>query len=151
MDDFYKQKIIYAETMRVHKGKDCDRFPRFSYSDEEIFLDKTCFIITGQNLNYILALLNSELSQYLIRTNVAVLDVGGFLMQKIYIEQLPAPKANLKSRAEIENLLLMAIKNRNLGLSSIEFEDKIDSLVYSLYGLTNEEVMYIKTILNNAD
>ena len=29
MDDFSKQKIVYAETMRVHRGNNAERFPRF--------------------------------------------------------------------------------------------------------------------------
>lgn len=90
-DDFSKQKIVYAETMRVHRNNKADRFPRFSFLEQETFLDNTCFMITGDHLLYILPIINSALMQYHIQRNIAVLDTGGFLMQKIYVENLPVP------------------------------------------------------------
>ena len=43
MDDFSKQKIVWAETMRIHRN-DVLNFPRFSFCSEPMYTDKTCFM-----------------------------------------------------------------------------------------------------------
>lgn len=146
LDVFYKQKIIYAETMRVHRAADRDRFPRFSYSEEQIFLDKTCFMITGQDLLYILPVMNSKLMYFIIRNNIAVMDTGGFLMQKIYIDHLPIPPANIDLRKKVETLACQIIKNRKTSIESNHLEKEIDILVYELFGFTQDESNYIENI-----
>ncbi|WP_277110827.1 hypothetical protein [Chryseobacterium taklimakanense] len=46
MDDFYKQKFMWAETMRVHKST-YEKFPRFGFDfKRDCLTDKTCFIAT---------------------------------------------------------------------------------------------------------
>ncbi|GAP16135.1 protein containg TaqI-like C-terminal specificity domain [Longilinea arvoryzae] len=145
-DDFYKQKIVYAETMRVHKKTDSDRFPRFSYSEEGIFLDKTCFMITGDNLLYILPILNSKLMCFFIRNNIAVLDTGGFLMQKIYIDRLPIPPVSGENRNKLETLCVQIFEERRRSLNSYNLEDEVDSIIYNLYGFTRDEIAHIEKI-----
>jgi hypothetical protein len=49
MDDFSKQKLLWAETMRIHKS-DIKNFPRFCFTDKDFFTDKTCFFAVGKNL-----------------------------------------------------------------------------------------------------
>jgi len=142
-DDFSKQKIIYAETMRVHKNVESDRFPRFGYSSDGIYLDKTCFMITGSNLLYILPILNSKLMNFIIKRNIAVMDTGGFLMQKIYIEHMPIPNANNDIKKKIESLALQIIDNRKNSLNTYQLEDEIDFLVYDLFGFSKKEISFI--------
>lgn len=102
MDDFSKPSISYAETMRIRKTKITDRFPRFSFIDGNYYQDKTSFIITGDDLYYILGIMNSKFMSYYMHKNIAVLDTGGFLVQKIYVELFPIPNApqNIKDRFE---------------------------------------------------
>ena len=58
-------KLLWAETMRVHKNSS-DRFPRFGYDDKgELMTDKTCFFATGNNIKTIIAILNSSMGRYL--------------------------------------------------------------------------------------
>ena len=147
LDDFNRQKIMYAETMRVHKGEGADRFPRFSIDDSSYYTDKTCFVMTGDQLKYILAIINSSLAKYIIKSNVAVLDKGGFLMQKIYVEQFPIPKTNHETITELEMLVDNAIDARTAKESTNDFEDKIDRIVYDMFGFTDEEVAVIESSL----
>ena len=142
-DDFSKQKIIYAETMRVHKNAESDRFPRFGYSVDGIYLDKTCFMITGKNLLYILPILNSSLMNFIIRKNIAVMDTGGYLMQKIYIENLPLPNPKSDIQKRFETIALHIIENRKNNLGTYQLEEEIDSIVYDLFGFTRKEIAFI--------
>lgn len=48
MDDFAKPKIVWAETMRIHRD-DVSNFPRFAMATDVIYTDKTCFIGTGKS------------------------------------------------------------------------------------------------------
>ncbi len=47
IDGFSKQKIIFAETIQVHKGENHDRFPGFSCSVEEIEVVVWMYIYGG--------------------------------------------------------------------------------------------------------
>ena len=144
MDDFSKQKIVYAETMRVHRGNNAERFPRFSFIDENAYLDKTCFMITGEHLLYLLAVMNSSLMQYYIQHNIAVLDTGGFLMQKIYVEHFPIPTIESKSYKEIVDMctetLLLQKENRD----SSDIESQIDLKIYEMFELTHDEICFLE-------
>ena len=144
MDDFSKQKIVYAETMRVHKNGKADRFPRFSFIAEETFLDKTCFMITGERLLYILPIINSSLMQYHIQRNIAVLDTGGFLMQKIYVEDFPIPQVEDESYSTLTELATEILTKRAIGEDTRELEELVDMQVYALFNLTDEEIRYIE-------
>src|SRR5690606_26345209 len=62
-EDFSKQKILWAETMRIRK-ENTERFPRFSYTTKPFYTDKTCFIAVGKDLKYLLAYLNSTVGRY---------------------------------------------------------------------------------------
>ena len=145
MDDFSKQKIVYAETMRVHRGEDIERFPRFSLIEENVFLDKTCFMITGENLLYVLAVINSSLMQYYIQHNIAVLDTGGFLMQKIYVEQFPVPNIESKNYKDIVCLCEKVIAAQKAHEDSSALEKEIDAKIYESFELSSEEIRFLES------
>ncbi|MDP2455391.1 hypothetical protein PUH60_14880, partial [Kaistella sp. SH11-4b] len=134
-DDFSKQKMLWAETMRVHKNKN-ERFPRFGIEEKGQFVtDKTCFIGTGKDIKFITAILNSIIGKYLCYQYVSILDDGGFLMQKVYLEKILIPSFDFKSRQNIVNL----VNNK-----SENFEEQIDKIVIDIIGLSSEEIKFIE-------
>ena len=58
MDEFNKPKMLWSETMRVHKHSN-ERFPRFSFDYNGFITDKTCFFAVGEKLEWIVCFLNS--------------------------------------------------------------------------------------------
>lgn len=144
MDDFSKQKIVFAETMRVHRTQGADRFPRFSFVEEGFFQDKTCFMITGNDLYYILAIINSSLMNYYIHKNVAVLDTGGFLMQKIYVDCFPVPRVHEETYVKLTELSKEIVKRRKNNTDSFDLEDQVDAIVYEVFCLTDKEIRFIQ-------
>ena len=133
-EDFNKPKILWSETMRVHKHNN-ERFPRFSFDYQGLLTDKTCFFATGMNLEWITCFLNSYIGQYLCSKHVSILDNGGYLMQKIFIEKIPLPK----STSYIDELCKKQIKIPTKGQ-----ETEIDRKIYEIYGLTNAEIIFIE-------
>jgi hypothetical protein len=138
MDDFSKQKILWAETMRIHKS-DTKNFPRFGFEDQGKYItDKTCFFATGNQLKFIVGVLNSTVGRYLCSQYVSILDDGGYLMQKIYLEKIPiAPYS-----AQLEELI-------DINLSE-EIENQINEIAYQLYDLNKEEIAFIASIQNQS-
>ena len=137
-DDFSKQKILWAETMRIHKS-DIRDFPRFGFTKTEIFTDKTCFFATGTHLYYLLAYLNSSLGRYLCKRYVSILDNGGYLMQKIYLEPIPIVKPIDNQIQEIELICKRVIKEKNN-----KYEIEINQKIYAFYGFSQDEIKYIE-------
>lgn len=118
-EDFLKQKIVWAETMRMTKSN-VNNFPRFAVVDNGIFTDKTAFIGRGKQLDKMCTVLNSEFAIFWFINNVAVLDNGGFCMSKIYIENIPIPN-----------------------LSKINNEED----VYTAFGFSDDEITFIKSVV----
>jgi hypothetical protein len=138
MDDFSKQKLLWAETMRIHKS-DIKDFPRFGFTDKGLFTDKTCFFAVGEYLFFLLAYLNSSVGRYLCKRYVSILDNGGYLMQKAYLEPIPIAKPNSNKIEEIEKICKMILKNSN---SFVEI--KLNRKIYELFDFTPEETNFIE-------
>ena len=136
-DEFNKPKILWSETMRVHKHSN-ERFPRFSFDYNGFITDKTCFFAVGEKLEWIVCFLNSYVGQYLCSKYVSILDNGGYLMQKIYIEKIPLPSVPDKMLDLCKSQIKKATKEK---------ENEIDLKIYNIYGFNNEEIKYLKSII----
>ena len=125
-DDFSKQKIVWARLSRISKNDFYD-FPRFSLVNSNYFVvDSLCFF-TGNNLDKLVHMLNSEFSAYYFFNTVAILDTGGMQMRQQYVENIPLPV-------------------------NISFEDKsdyesINLSIYEAFNFTEDEITYIKDYL----
>ena len=137
-DDFSKSKLLWAETMRIRLGSR-ELFPRFSYTDKGIFTDKTCFIATGNDLLFVLAILNSKIGRYQLMQRVAMMDNGGYLMQKIYLEQIRLPQCDKQAKAKIREIVEQLLS----GITVDIFEARIEEQVSQLFGLSNAEKSYL--------
>jgi hypothetical protein len=141
MEDFYKQKIVWARLMRISKN-DFYNFPRFAIVPQNMFIvDSLCFF-TGNDLFYLQGILNSEFAQYYFFNNIAILDNGGMQMRQQYVELMPTPVPPNQVKIKISELVKPFLKNTN-----IDNSDEINQHVYDLYGFTNDEIYYIKQYL----
>ncbi len=147
--EFERDKICYPETMRRSKHLD-NGFPRFFLNLCRKFVtDKTAFILLGENLRYLIALLNSTVTTFLIQKYVYSWDDSGFLMQKIFVERLPIPSITPQNQpiaVYIETLVntILTAKAHNPKADTSEQEVEIDRLVYKLYNLTEKEIQLIE-------
>jgi hypothetical protein len=146
MEDFYKQKIVWAETMRIHR-ENTERFPRFSYIPDPFFTDKTCFIAVGTDLKCLLAILNSTIGRYQFSQTVSMMDNGGYLMQKIYVEQIRMCKMDVKMKKQLNNLVdsLLEISD---DMIADNYENQIDTIVFKSFGISDDEQQYLEGIVS---
>lgn len=134
LEEFEREKIVYPETMRRARYSD-NGFPRFTLDvSREFLIDKTAFIFIGENLRWLLALLNSEIITFLIPLTVYSWDDSGFLMQKIFVEKLSCKQPDAQYQIPVETLAdYRMVLNGDYSLQSAYFEQLIDGLVYELY------------------
>lgn len=145
-EDFSRQKIMWAETMRIRKGNK-ERFPRFSFTSEKFITDKTCFIAVGSDLKYLIGCLNSKISRYQLSQLVSMMDNGGYLMQKIYIEQVKIPPASEKLKMKISDLVESLISSTESDERN-RIEDAIDEMIFRAYSISDKEIEYLDTLLS---
>ena len=96
--------------------------------------------MTGKHLEYLLSFLNSPVSKYFFSTNIATTSgVGTIRWLKYTVETLPIPKPN----AEILDKMATMMSSLDKNNTNIEQINKLNILVYSLYGFTSEEIDFI--------
>ena len=144
MDDFNKQKILWAETMRIKRGSN-ERFPRFTWTDQNILTDKTCFFAIGNDLKYIVGVLNSIIGRYQCKKMVSILDNGGYLMQKIFIEKIILPNIDISYKCKIEDLVNILLQDTLSKNKQEKYEIELDQAICKLYNLTDDEYQFILT------
>jgi len=135
LDDFEKPKIVWAELSDTQK---------FSYDESGIYPDKTVFFMRGENLKYLLAVLNSKLVFWYFGKIAATTGMGATMWQKAKLELLPIPICeNEQPFITLVDKILEA-KKENPQADTKELESEIDKMVYELYGLSEEEIRIIE-------
>jgi len=130
-NDFSKQKIIWGELSDN---------PKFAFDQDGKYTPlNTVFFMVGDDLEYLLAFLNSPISKYYFSKNIATSSGAGTIRWLKYtIETLPIPKPNPNCKEKIMQLI-----NKIGSKSSSNITNEIDQMVFSLYGLSNDEIKYI--------
>ncbi|HED6097675.1 TPA: Eco57I restriction-modification methylase domain-containing protein, partial [Campylobacter jejuni] len=142
IEEFEKEKIVYPETTQG---------AYFVYDNKGIFLEKTAFFIVCENLKYLLGLLSSNLITYYYKnfSQGCKLGIKGYQYNKHALENLPLPKINSKNEKLANELIslvdeILKAKEQDKNANTQELENKINSLVYKLYNLTEEEIKIIE-------
>ena len=137
LEDFKKPKIVWGEIS--------DK-PKFAFDDSNYYAEVTTFLMTGEKLKYLLAILNSRLSEWYFNQISTTTGMGTNRWKKYKIEMLP-----IKEPTETEELLLeklvnqiLTAKQSNPNADTTILEQQIDQLVYELYGLTEEEIKIVE-------
>ncbi len=141
--EFKKEKLVWAETMRVHKS-DNQNFPRFGYDNKGTYTDKTVFIGIGEHLKYLLGFLNSSVGRWLIQEYVTKLDTGGYMMQKVFLDKVPIFEPTEEQENEIVTLVNKILTNKGTSTDTKELEKELDELIFKLYDLTEDERIQIE-------
>ncbi|EPX9050599.1 class I SAM-dependent DNA methyltransferase [Campylobacter coli] len=139
-EEFEKEKIVWAEMTK----EAC-----FVYDNSNFFTNQTCYFFTHCDYKYLLAILNSRLIVYYMQYISSHLGQGAFRWIRQYIEKLPIPKINSKNEKladELINLVdeILKAKEQDKNANTQELENKINSIVYKLYNLTEEEIKIIE-------
>jgi adenine-specific DNA-methyltransferase len=137
-NEFERPKIIFSEIVSE---------PQFYYDESSYYPEATVFFISGQNLKYLTALLNSKAVTYLFKH----FYMGGELVGKIrykksFLEQVPFPIPDKETENKISALVdkIQSEKRKNTKADTSKLESEIDRMAYQLYGFTDEEIEIVE-------
>ena len=128
IEDFYSQVLAWQRITKENQ---------FCLTEKGmVILDSMAFISRIEQYKYwLLALLNSKLIYAWVKWNVHEYGDTGFRLSNQYVQEIPIifPKDK-----EIEQEIIT--------LSNEKQYPKIDDLIYKLYGLSEKEINFIKTL-----
>ena len=127
MEDFLKQKIVWAEMTNA---------PKFVLDNDCMFIDNTEYFLTGDNLEYIVCILNSKLYTWLF-DKICAKVMGARKWRKQYVEVLPIPKPDCKTLFTFNDLYKTRTESTDLII-----EDTIAQMLH----LTSQEKLYIRSL-----
>ena len=124
MDEFNKPKIVWGNL---------NLSATYTLAPAGMMINAPATMIVPASES-LLCILNSKLADYYIR-NLGVTRNGGYFEYKpMFIEQLPVPK-NIDEKSF-----------KHFSGKELNREKEIDRKVYELYGLTDEEIMFIENL-----
>lgn len=121
-EDFDKPKIIWGNL---------NLKPSYALAEGAFYVNAPSPMIVPAS-KYLLAILNSKVGDYYIR-NLGVTRNGGYFEYKpMFVEQLPVPIISEDEQEALEIIL------------SESTQETIDSIIYSLYALSEQEIEFIE-------
>lgn len=126
VDEFSKPKIVWGN-LNV-----CGSY---AIASEDMFINApACMIVPGNN--YLLAVLNSKIADFYIRTLGVVRNGRFFEYKPMFVEQIPIPQITEETRMQIDTILASS-------LSREDKDAKIDEILVKIYGLSEEEIIFL--------
>ena len=131
MEDFYKQKIVYPNMTKY--------MPFLFDSHSHFYTNDKGFIITGENIAFLTAFLNSSLFKYCFIDNFPELQGGTREVRKIFLDKIPVKKIDSKSELKFQEMIsnLQNLKKENK--ETRHLEEELDKLVFDIYNLSMGE------------
>ncbi len=124
LNEFEKDKILFSKASKEQA---------FTYTDKMFFMQNTSYLMTGDNLKYILAILNSRMSNSMFSKFYEGGGISGEVTLQA-IEKLPIPVILEEKQQIFETLVDFILKlKKEKKIQSVFFEKVIDIMVYELY------------------
>ena len=129
-DDFSKPKVVWKRVGSIL---------RFAFDDKKLaVLDSTCFA-AGKYAKYLTGILNSNMGKYMLQGSPTT-GTGDLLISVQAIEPLKIPIPNSEIKKLIEDKVDKTLQYNTAC--------DIDSDIYSMYALSNEEIKFIESLIN---
>jgi type I restriction-modification system DNA methylase subunit len=138
--EFEKKKVIWKRIGSIL---------RFGYDSEGMYgHDSTC-IMTGADLKYICAFMNSQMGNRLLFDKAPKTGTGDIIVSVQALEPLLIPPITAENKTiaiKIEGLVdqILAAKKKDSNADTSALEKEIDKMAYALYGLSPEEIEIVK-------
>ena len=132
-EDFSKEKLFWMHMAPTG---------RFAYANEDMVCNQKAFMLIGDSLKYLCAILNSKTIMWRIKNTAVTTGMGLTQWDKFTVERLPIPKISDAQQQLFIQLVddIIASKVADPDADTTAQEEEIDRLVYTLYGLTRTEV-----------
>ncbi len=126
---FFKEpKLIWIEI---------SNWANYAYDDQGMYLTNSAYFMTGKNLKYLLAVLNSDVADYFFFQVTAQIAGGRKRYTKQYVEQIPVPIISKAEQRPFENIvdyvLFLRHEADDIAYYSRYFEHILNAMVYELY------------------
>ena len=125
LEDFLKPKIMYPNMTK---------YIPFYFDEKGFYQNDKSFMITGANVAYLTAFLNSSLFKFCFLDNFPELQGGTRELRKIFFDKIPV----LKVSDEINESFISVLKDIQNEYTKQKAQI-IDSMLFDLYNLTSEE------------
>ena len=136
-EEFAKEKLIWI--VLVEKG-------RFAFDESGIYCEKSAFMMIGESLKYLCAVLNAKLTGWFLQHTARTTGTGTLQWEKVYVETIPIPKITAAKQRPFTELVdrILAAKAKDPSTDTSNWETEIDRLVYKLYDLTAKEIATVE-------
>ena len=138
--EFEKPKLLWMDMAAVG---------RFAYSASPILCNDKGFVMTGEYLQYLCAVMNSALVLWWMEKTALTTGMGRLQWKKFTVESLPVPRINPTEQRHYIKIVrrILERKASDPAADTTEMETEIDRMVYDLYGLTAEEIQAVEARL----
>ena len=135
--DFAKEKLLWIEL--VNNG-------RFAYDNSGLYGEATTFLLTGESIKYLCAVLNAKLIRWFLEKAAPTSGMGTLRWKKVYVEPLPIPRITGASQQPFIKIVdrILLTQQYEPKADTSQAESEIDERVYQLYGLTPAEVSAVE-------
>ena len=141
-----KEKFFQGE--KIISLRKCVERPCFSYSDFDCYVSQTFFSIKTSrwNMKFLTGVLNSKLVAFWLR-HKGKMQGSNYQVDKVPLQGIPLPLIDLSLQQPIIGLVEAILNKKKLNPQSdiLDLENEIDSLVYSLYGLSEDEIKIVES------
>ncbi|HED8589060.1 TPA: Eco57I restriction-modification methylase domain-containing protein [Campylobacter coli] len=145
-----RDEKFFTGSPRIVALRKCVGEPKFSYVDFDCYVSATFYVIKTQRINvkYLTAILNSKLIAFWLK-HKGKMQGNNYQIDKEPLLNIPIVTINSKNQKiadELINLVdeILKAKEQDKNANTQELENKINSLVYKLYNLNEEEIKIIK-------
>ena len=133
LEDFLKPKIVWGEIS--------DR-SKFAYDHNGNFVpEATTFLMVGENLPYLLCVLNCPLSEWFFSKVGTTTGVGTVRWKKYTIENLLIPNITREKIKIFESFVSDFLTGK---ISANEFSQFVNNQIYLIVGLTHDEIDFVE-------
>ncbi|HAA2107282.1 TPA_asm: class I SAM-dependent DNA methyltransferase [Campylobacter coli] len=145
-----RDEKFFTGSPRIVALRKCVGEPKFSYVDFDCYVSATFYVIKTQRINvkYLTTILNSKLIAFWLK-HKGKMQGNNYQIDKEPLLNIPIVTINSKNQKiadELINLVdeILKVKEQDKNANTQELENKINSLVYKLYNLNEEEIKTIE-------
>lgn len=121
----------------------------FAYDDEQTLSLNSCNIVIPKlpelKIKYILAILNSRVAQFIYKK-----EFNSVKVLRSHIESIPIPRADKDTQEKIIGITDLLISGCEIEKAT-ELYEKLDSMIFALFNLSEEEQLTIKSAVDGEN
>ena len=135
-EDFEREKLCWMHMSPV---------ARFSFVGGGVYCNQKAFMIVGDDLKYLCAVLNSTMVTRLVANTAVTTGMGLTQWDKFVVETVPVPHPSQARRNQLVRLIDILLSQAS-NLERVKAVDQIEGVVYDLYELDDSEKQFMATI-----